>query len=27
MTMSAVSAAAFDGFIDRIGAVITGRRT
>jgi dihydrofolate reductase len=27
MAMSAISAAAFDGFIDRIGAVITGRRT
>ena len=27
MTMSAVSAAAFDGFIDRIGAEITGIRT
>jgi dihydrofolate reductase len=27
MSMSAVSAAAFDGFIERIGAVITGRRT
>jgi dihydrofolate reductase len=27
MAMSAISAAAFDGFIDRIGAVVTGRRT
>src|ERR1022692_956777 len=27
MKMSAASAAAFDGFIARIGAVITGRRT